>query len=679
MPTRLSTVVLCLLVSLAAATAAAAADVNKLAQLYENPTLGAPKTISNTPVRIGSLELTLTSGTIAPVKAGDHTIGVFFSGNGKFTYKSTDPVERSLVQFEAKKLDRVATVTRHAVTITGTLDRVLIRAGGIELPTGEGAEVASGGLAPAFKKHRDDFGNVLWQPPSHLLLRQRFDAPASPVAVVEIGTGRDSQGYILDTIDDKEERFFALITRNGLYNMADLRGALFPVTISEQPVGRTRGAFVQPRYLLVNLDYTLIAGEKANAKLSTTETIVPRATPQSVFRFNLITGKRDAAGNIRALQVDAVTDDKGKPLPFDFNYGSLLVGLPAKAAADQPLVLKFQISGDFLIRPDNASFWQLGTEAWFPQPDLNGQYYTVHSIVKIKKPWVAFASGETVKRSEEGDYNVFENAFDKPLQFAVVHGGKYTVHEEKFEGLTVKVAPYAGINAAQVKQLARLAHTMIKFYEPWLGPFPFKEFHIEINDLGWGQAPPGMMFITQEAFNPMSTSETRAYSKGVNQRFAHEIAHQYWGIAVKMSSEEDQWFTEAFSEFSSALVMNQIDGKRGYDNIVNTWRAEGRDGGNFAPIVLANRIATPADPLVAFQHYINLTYGKGAYVLAVLRKELGDTKFFSWMRTMQGQFGWKFMTTENAAALLTRMDNGKNHQPFFDKYVFGTETPVMPK
>jgi len=456
MPIRLSTLVLCLLVSFGAA----AADVATLARLYENPTLGTPRGIGKTPVRIGSLELTLTSGTIAPVLAGNDTIGVFFSGTGKYVYKSKDPIERSLVQFEAKKLDRAAVVGADGtVTISGDFDRVLIRAGGIELPTGS-ADVTTD-LAAAFKKQREDFGNVFWEPPSHLLLRQRLDAPSTPVAVVEIGSGRDSQGYILDTLDEKEERFYALITRNGLYNMADLRGALFPIKISEQPVGRTRAAFLQPRFLLVNLDYTLIAGDKANAKISIAETIVPRTTPQSVLRFNLMTGKRDSAGNVRAMNVTAVTDEKGKPLPFHHDYGSLLVGLPAKAAADQPLVLKFDISGDFLIRPDNASFWHLGIEPWFPQPDLNGQYYTIHSIVKLKKPWVAFASGETVKRSEEGEYNVFENAFDKPLQFAVVHGGKYTVHEEKFEGLTVRVAPYAGINDDQVKQLARLAHTMV--------------------------------------------------------------------------------------------------------------------------------------------------------------------------------------------------------------------------
>lgn len=673
MSIRPLTLLLCLFVSLAAA----AADVGTLAEQYENPTLGPTKTADNITVRIGSLTLTLASGRIAPLMAGNDTIGFFFSGGGKFTYQSTDPTERSLVQFEAKKLDRTATASGDAITISGNLDRVLVRAGGIQLPAGG---VDAPAVTEELEKYRDDFRSVLWEPPSHLLVRQRLDSPSSQVAVVEIGSGRDSSGYVLDTLDEKEERFFAFIPYKAYHQVADLRGALIPIKISEQPVGRSRSAFLQPRYLLVDLDYTLVAGEKAAAKLSITETIVPRQSAQSVFRFNLITGKRDGNGTLHPLVIDAVTDDKGKPLPHHFDYGSLLVGLPAKAAADQPIVIKFEISGDLLVRPGNDSFWQLGTEAWFPQPDYNGQYYTLHSVVKIRKPWVAFASGETVRRAEEGEYNVLETSFDKPLQFAVVHGGKYTIHEEKFDGLTVRVAPYAGINDAQVKQLAKLAYRIVKFYEPWLGPFPFKEFNIvEINDVGWGQAPPGMMFITQEAFNPLSNMENRYYSKGVNQRFAHEIAHQYWGIAVKMGSEEEQWVTEAFSEFSSGLVVKEIEGQRGYDNLVRVWRGDAKDGGDFAPIVLANRISTPADPIVAYQHYINLVYSKGAYVLAVLRKELGDQKFFSWLRTLQGQFAWKFLTTENAAKLLTRMDNGKDHQPFFQKYVWGTEMPALPK
>src|ERR1700741_3138070 len=113
---RVLAIVLCLLASLSAA----GADVAALAELYDKPTLAMGKSVSNLSVQIGSLELKLTTGALAPVSAGSDPIGVFFSGQGTFAYKTKDPVERSLVQFEAKKIDRTATLSGDVVIITGT-------------------------------------------------------------------------------------------------------------------------------------------------------------------------------------------------------------------------------------------------------------------------------------------------------------------------------------------------------------------------------------------------------------------------------------------------------------------------------------------------------------------------------------------------------------------------------
>jgi hypothetical protein len=675
---RVRCLLLLCVIAVSASLAAASVDGNALTTSYAAPVLGAPVRISKLPLKIGNLTLDLGEGEVAPFLIGEDRVGLFFKGNGTFTYRTADPVERALVLFEAKKLDRTAEKGADgSVTIRGSFERLHVLSGGMELPAFAGE--AGTGLADALRSHREAFGNVRLEPPSHLLVRQRLDEPSSPVAFVEMG-GSDNNAYVLDTIETKQERFYALMSKNGLYDIKELRGALFPVRISDQPTGRERGAFVQPRFLLADLDYTLVAGEKAQGKLTVTETIIPRGKPQRVFRFNLRSGSWDDKWKYRPVRIDDLRDGAGNKLPFDFDEDSLLVGLPAAAPVDEPVILRFEISGEILLRPDNDSYWQLGTSAWFPQPNLNGQYYTIHSVVKVKKPWVAFATGDTVARREEGEFNVVENTLDKPLQFAVVHAGKYTIYEETFDGLTIRVAPYAGINDGQVKQLARLTQKIIKFYEPWLGPFPFKEFTIiEMNDYAWGQAPPGMMFITKEAFNPLIDLSSRYYSFGVNQRFAHEIAHQYWGIVVKMGNDEDQWITEAFSEFASSLVVKEIEGQSGYDSLVAHWRVNAKEAGDFAPIVLANRISIPKDPVKAAEHRQDLIYSKGAFALAVLRKQVGDPKFFSWMRNLQGQFAWRFMTTADAARLLDRIDTGRPHQPFFDHFISGTEVPQMPK
>ncbi|MEA2162228.1 MAG: hypothetical protein QOK37_355 [Thermoanaerobaculia bacterium] len=655
-----------------------AADVASLAAAHANPTLGAAAKVERATIHISSITIELTSGVAAPVLIGADPIGLFFNGDGHYVYRSSDPVEKSLVLFEAKKMGRDARKeTDGSVTIRGDFKQLFLRGSGIELPPLKG-ETTDAALQQTFQRHREHFAKARSNPASHLLIRQQLDAASSPVAVAEFG-GRDDV-YTLDSIETKSETFTALITRaSDAMIPAEIRHALFAKTISEQPLGRKHGAFVQPRFLLVNVDSTIISGDKESAKLTIVETIVARGTAQSAFRFDLLAGMWDSDGRLRKLSVDSVTDQAGHKLPFHLENDSILVGTAQPLAPDAEMTIRFDISGNFLVRPDGDNYWLLGLEPWFPQPSLNGQYYTAHSIVKVKKPWISFATGDTVSRSEEGEFNVLETKVEKPIQFNAVIAGKYSFVEDKHDDITIRVATYAKKNDRATTQLPKLAYKIIKFYEPFLGPFPFKELNIiEINDLGWGQAPAQMMFITKEAFAPLLQDENRAYSKGINQRFAHEIAHQYWGSVIKMGGDEEQWLTEAFAEYCSALVVKEIEGQRGYDAMLDSWRNDAKEATDIAPIPLANRVDIPGDPVKEYEIRTGLLYAKGAWLLAVLRKQMGDEKLLLTLRNIQGRYAWHFVTTTDVANLFKRID-GNDHQTFFDRYFWGTEMPEMPK
>jgi hypothetical protein len=558
---------------------ACAEELAALIETYENPVLGPSSKIENLSIGIANITVELT-GSAAPVKVGKDVVGLFFSGSGKYTYQTSDAMEAGIAMFEAKKASKIKAEKRgNAVVMSESFSRMFLRTGGVALP--ELPQTPGAPLDELFRAHRESFGRARVTPASHLLVRQRLDRPSSPVAWIEF-EGEEMTLYTLDSIEQKSETLSSLF-RQVQAPTSELRNMLIPITISEQAVGRDRRNFLDPPYLLSAIDYTLIANEDETAKLTIEETITPRAYAQRSFHFNLHSRIWDSSARARDYHVDRVTDESGKELQFHHAHDSVVVGLPAKAAANAPLKIRFEISGNFLHHPNGDSFWELGTEPWFPQPELNGQYYTIHSTVKVHKPWIAFAPGDTVRREAEGDFNVVESRIPKPVQFAVVLAGKYALAEEKHEDLTIRVASYAGNNDRAMKQLGNLAWKMIKYYEPWLGPFPFKEFNIiEINQLGYGQAPPATMFITKEAFNPTLGEDNQIFSRGINHRFAHEIAHQYWGHVVKMGSEEEQWVTEAFAEYCSSLVIKKLKGEGHYDGMVATWRANQRRRGRGA-------------------------------------------------------------------------------------------------
>jgi hypothetical protein len=660
---------LALLVCLLTLPILAAPDAATLAAGYASPTLGTTVLVGNVSVTLSNTTFVM-SGTAAPLMVGEKQVGVFLVGKGHYRLRSVDPIEESIVRYEAKKLDRLATKQEDgSVVIEDSFDRILLLISGAPQPELKGPKAADD-LVAEFRNHKEKYSNALWASNAHLLAMRDATAAPTPVAIAEM-SGTEATAWVLDTVETKRETLTAFVNTSSAHSA--IRHLMIPVELSNQPVGKARADFLQPLVLLVDVDYTLVDAA-SGAKLSVTETLVPRRAATSAIRLNFNSGEWDDL-RYREVKLKSVTDEAGKPLKFHHDRDSVIVDAGRMLPVGEPFVIRFEIEGDILLRPDGHNYWQLGIRPWFPQPDDNGQFYTVHSLVKVRKPWIGFTPGNTVARKEEGDYNVVESVIDKPMQYAVAHAGKYTMYEEKFGDLTIRVAPYGSPNERAAKQLAKFASQIIRFYEPWLGPFPFKEFNIiEMSDLGYGQAPPGTMFITSEAFRPLINEDTRLYSEGVNQRFAHEIAHQYFGHVVKMGSDDEQWISEAFSEYVSALVEKQITGKDGYDALVKQWRHDAKEATAIAPIVLARRVYIPGDWTATWKHRTALHYGKGAYLLATLHKELGDQKFFLFLRNVQGLYAGRFVTTKNLAETLKKID-GKDYTATFEKYVWGMEMP----
>lgn len=162
--------------------------------------------------------------------------------------------------------------------------------------------------------------------------------------------------------------------------------------------------------------------------------------------------------------------------------------------------------------------------------------------------------------------------------------GKYQYDEETKNGLTVRVASFVVKNPTAYKKLRGIAYAAAEMYPKFLGPFPFDEITIvERDSYGWGQAPAGIVFITREAFAPLHDIENE-FIEGINRRLAHEIAHMYWGHAVKAESPEEQWIEEAFSEYSAALLMKSAGRPADYTKALAHWKADAKDATNLSTI-----------------------------------------------------------------------------------------------
>jgi len=637
------------------------------------PSLSEPVAVNNVTLTIGHLKLMMASGSAAKLSAAGEPVGFFFKGAGRFEYVA-EATEMPVVTRNVKS-DSHATLA--GATISEDVTEAMVMLVGATSPD-LGTSTAVTSLADDLKAHQAVFKFAQIEPGEHLIAAQKLGLPGA-AAYIEIVTPKDKLVYRYDSADLQEESLTSVHIWNSYVSDKTLSAYLFPTTLSSQPVGRDVRAYARPAFTITALDYSLTT-DGDNAKLEMTETIAPRFGGQRAFRFNLDTELIVVANKpARRINVRSVVDEEGKPLSFAHEIDNLLVVLPAAAA--QPFKLKFVIDGDFLFREEGDNAWQLVNFAWYPRSrNWAGNFSTVHSLIKVRKPFIPIAQGTLIARKEEGDYNVVENVVEKPIAFPIVEGGKYHIFEEKRDDRIVRVATYGIASEKGAKTLIGLTFGFIEYFEYFLGPFPWKEFNIiQVNTYGYGQAPDATMFITNEAFNPLKPSDEdytmsaeQYFSQGINERIAHEIAHQYWGSAVKMPSPEEQWITEAFAEYSAGLLLKKFKGDAVFNRMVNSWRAEARQAAAIAPIPYANRIG--GDQGLARRARTRLLYDKGPALLAAIHKQLGDEKFLTFLKSYTKSFQGKFGTTADVAGLLGFMTK-QDWKPFFDQYYWGLAMP----
>ena len=146
---------------------------------------------------------------------------------------------------------------------------------------------------------------------------------------------------------------------------------------------------------------------------------------------------------------------------------------------------------------------------------------------------------------------------------------------------------------------------------------------------------------------------------------AHEFAHQWWGNMVTCRDWNHFWLNEGIANFMTAAYLEHRFGRAAYMREIETYRA------NYEKVRAAGK-----DKSLVFPDWLHptredrtLVYDKGAYVLHLLREEMGERNFWNGLRLFtQRHFGKSVVTTDFVAAM--EEANGKSLKEFFAKWVY---------
>ncbi len=629
-------------------------------------------------LKVGHASISLHDGRAARAFDGDRCVGFYFEGSGGVDYVSATPEEHAVIRYDLEHGTKIAPQpSADGLHVSASFRKAFIWMAGHEQGAFDGA--AADSLDSGFKAHAERFSYALVGAPGAAALSEAMNAPTQPWIRAELDGGPESWVYEWDPVESRAETLTLL--KKAESTVPATEKFLHPHTLSSQPIGWSLRRPAPGSYMLTRVDVDLRA-EGDNARMKVQETIRAMRPGLRLVQFNLDDREMDDNYKWHYEKVAKVTDKEGKPLSFVQTHGELRVELPQALEAGAAVDLAFEIEGDFLLRPGGDSYWQMGTSAWFPQPELNGQMYTWHAVVRVQKPWIAFSGGETVRRWDEEGFSAVETKSDTPIAFGVILAGDYHIERETRNGMTVEVATYSS-KAKFSKALMDMAFITLKYYSDWMGAYPYKEFHVlEKNQWGYGQAPATIMFITKEAFNQTMPDKDMGSFVGrvaedVRHRFVHGIDHQWWGTVVKMPSVEEQWITESFAEASAGMCLADWPQGRAKAELVRLkaqWQSNGKEASPRSTIPTANRIYNPIDSRERFMTRTGLIYDKGAWLLECIHQELGDQAFMSYLRSLQTNFKGKFLSTQQVEGLLSFMTK-KDWKPFFEQNYWGTGMP----
>jgi hypothetical protein len=230
---------------------------------------------------------------------------------------------------------------------------------------------------------------------------------------------------------------------------------------------------------------------------------------------------------------------------------------------------------------------------------------------------------------------------------------------------------------ARGRDLAERAVDIVQYYESVVGDSPYPSFTVAmIENLTPGGHSPGY-FAAVNQILPTSgvtwRNDPAAFHSYPEFFLAHEVAHQWWGQAVGWRNYHEQWLSEGFSQYFAALYAQHFRGDEVFGNVLRQMRKWAIDESDQGPVYLGYRVGHLHSDGRAFRAII---YNKGAVVLHMMRRLLGDDAFFRGIRRFYADSRFEKVGSEDLRIAM-EAEAGRSLERFFERWVYGSTLPRL--
>jgi hypothetical protein len=225
------------------------------------------------------------------------------------------------------------------------------------------------------------------------------------------------------------------------------------------------------------------------------------------------------------------------------------------------------------------------------------------------------------------------------------------------------------------RDLLPTAAEIMRLYARLVGDVPYGSVTLAMteHDLPGGHSPPYFAVIN----NPLPTtpfvwrSDPAAFQNFPEFFVAHELAHQWWGQAVGWKNYHEQWLSEGFAQYFAALYAKERRGEEAFRDILKQLRRWAMDQSDQGPVYLGYRLGHIKSDTRVFRA---LVYNKGASVLHMLRRVVGDDAFFRGLRRFYAENRFRKAGTHDLQRAMEH-ESGKSLERFFERWIYDVGLP----
>jgi aminopeptidase N len=309
------------------------------------------------------------------------------------------------------------------------------------------------------------------------------------------------------------------------------------------------------------------------------------------------------------------------------------------------------------------------TRDWIPCFDHPNDRQTTEINCTVAKPYIAISNGKLVETRDNPDGSrsfhwLQESPHVAYLMTLVV--GDFHVETDTWRGKPISyyVRP---IHKDKVKNSFANTPAMLDFFSDKIGvEYPWDKY-AQVCCYGFGG---GMENTSATTLTEQTLHDDRAHmDRDSDSLVAHELAHQWWGDLVTCREWAHLWLNEGFATYFEDLWQEHHLGKDEFCYQMHQEMRSAIDGGRDKPIVWREY----EDPDEQFD---SRAYPKGAWVLHMIRRRLGDEVFWKVINKYAQTFAHQTVETSDLRKTIENV-TGRSFERFFHDWTERPGSPVV--